>query len=69
MHSVLEVFVQPSIRERLTMEIRWHPLQSMRYAGSKLMYYILVFENLRHRPSTRKQVTRVFKKLHSGERF
>ena len=51
------------------MEIRYNPLQSMRYASSKLMYYILVFENLRYRPSTRKRVTRVLKNLHSGERF
>ena len=33
------------------------------------MYYIIVFGNLRFRPSTRKQVANVFKKFHSGDFF
>ena len=34
-----------------------------------MMHYVIVFENLRFRPSTRKRVASVFKNLHSGERF
>ena len=30
---------------------------------------VIVFENIRLRPSTRKRETGVFKKIHSGERF
>ena len=33
------------------------------------MYYIIVFENLRFRPSTRTPENSVFKKFHSGECF
>ena len=33
------------------------------------VYDIIVFENLRFRPSTRKWKAGVFKNLHSGERF
>ena len=33
------------------------------------MYGIIVFENLRFRPTTRKRETGVFKNPHSGERF
>ena len=34
-----------------------------------MIYDIIVFENLRFRTSTRKRKARVFKNLHSGERF
>ena len=33
-----------------------------------MMYYIIVFENLRFRKSTRKRVARILKNLHSEER-
>ena len=33
-----------------------------------MMYYIVVFENLRFRPSTRKRVASILKNLHSGKR-
>ena len=31
--------------------------------------YVIVFENPRFRPPTRKRVTGVFENIHSGERF
>ena len=34
-----------------------------------MMYDIIVLENLRFRPSTRKREDGFFKNLHSGERF
>ena len=46
-------------------EILWHVLQGMRC----LVYDIIVFENLRFRPSTRKRWTGVFKNPHTGERL
>ena len=62
-----------------TMEIRQHPLLSMRrwHASCQklcekqyMMYYIIVFEtSVFARPCTRKRKAGVFKNLHSRERF
>ena len=43
---------------------RWVPL-NIRHARSYMMCDIIVFENFRFRPSTRKRKADVFKNLHS----